>query len=223
MTSWLLGTWAVFEKDFKLELRSRYAINMLLMFVLAVIALVLIAVGREPLSIHIEAALMWVVVLFAAALGMGRSFVSEEERGTMLILRLNVPAGRVYAGKLLFNFLLMVVVEIVAVLAFVFLLSIQVGSWLLLIAVLVLGALGLAGATTLLAAIIARAANRGPLMPVLAFPLLIPLLITVVNGSVVALEGGGWNAASGDLLTLVGYTGAVISASTILFDFVWHD
>jgi heme exporter protein B len=223
MRAWLYGSWAVFEKDVRLELRSRYAINMLLMFVLAVIALMLIAIGREPLSVNVEAALLWIVVLFAAALGMGRSFVSEEDRGTMLILRLNVSPGRVYAGKLFFNFFLMLVVEVVALAAFVLLLSLRIVDASLFAALVVLGALGLAGATTLLAAIIARAANRGPLMPVLAFPLLIPLLLSVINASVSALEGGGWSAARGDVLTLVGFTGAVISASVILFDYVWQD
>lgn len=223
MKQWLTGTWAVFEKDFKLELRSRYAINMLMMFVLAVIALVMIALGRETLSVNVEAALIWIVVLFAASLGLGRSFVSEDERGTMLFLRLNVPASRVYAGKLLYNFVLMLVVEAVALFAFAVLLSLQVIDWGLFVTLLVLGALGLAGATTLLAAIIARAANRGPLLPVLAFPLLIPLLLSAVNASVAALAGGGWAEARGDLLTLVGFSGAVISASIVLFDFVWHD
>jgi heme exporter protein B len=223
MYAWLAGSWAVFEKDVKLELRSRYAINMLLMFVVSVIALILIAIGREPLSVGVEAALLWIVVLFAAALGLGRSFVSEEDRGTMLILRLNVAPGRVFAGKLLFNFMLMLVVECVALAAFVVLLSIRIADVGLFALLVFLGALGLAGATTLLAAIIARAANRGPLMPVLAFPLLIPLLLSVINVSVSALEGGGWDAARGDLLTLVGFTGAVISASVILFDYVWQD
>jgi heme exporter protein B len=223
MNAWLTGSWAVFQKDLHLELRSRYAINMLLMFVLSVIALMLIAVGREPLTINIETALLWIVVLFAAALGLGRSFVSEEDRGTMLLLRLNVPSGRVYTGKLLFNFFLMLVVEAVALLAFVVLLSLRIVDVSLFLALLVLGALGLAGATTLLAAIIARAANRGPLLPVLAFPLLIPLLLSVINVSISAMEGGGWAQARGDILTLVGYTGAVISASVVLFDHVWQD
>jgi heme exporter protein B len=223
MNAWLTGTWAVFEKDFKLELRSRYAINMLLMFVLAVIALVLIAIGQEPLNSNVQAALLWIVVLFAAALGLGRSFVSEEDRGTILILRLNVPPSRVFFGKLLFNFFLMLVVELVALVAFVLLLGLTIVDLWLLIGLVVLGALGLAGATTLLAAIIARAANRGPLMPVLAFPLLIPLLLSVINISVSALEGGGWTAARPDILTLIGFTGAMISASVILFDYVWQD
>lgn len=223
MLNWLRGTWAVFQKDVRLELRHRYALNTLLMFVLSVIALLLFAVGREPLTDVLRAVLFWIVVLFAAAIGLGRSFVAEEERGTVLLLRLNVRPSMVYAGKLFFNLAMMLVVEIVAVAAFLLLLNLHVADASLLVLLLVLGALGLAGSTTLLAAIIARAASRGPLLPVLLFPLLIPLLLAIVTATVNALEGTGWSAARDEVMILTGYAGVVISASVVLFDFVWND
>lgn len=223
MLNWLRGARAVVEKDVKLELRNRYAINMLLMFVLSVIALLLIAAGQEPLSDTLRAVLFWIVVLFSAAIGLGRSFVAEEERGTVLLLRLNLRPGMVYAGKLFFNFGLMLVVEVVALAAFVALLNVRFIDIGLVALLAVLGAAGLAAATTLLAAIIARAANGGPLLPVLLFPLLIPFLIAIVNATVEAIEGGGWAAAQDELVVLIGFAGVLISASALLFDFVWND
>ena len=65
--TWFYGAWAVFEKDLRLELRSRYAVNLLLMFVLAALLLVLFAVGQEPVSARVQSALLWVVILFSAA------------------------------------------------------------------------------------------------------------------------------------------------------------
>jgi len=89
---------------------------------------------------------------------------------------------------------------------------------------LFLGALGLAGATSLLAAIIARTANKGPLLPVLLFPLLVPVLLSVVSATRHALPNGlGWNAAADELLTLIGFAGVVITASVLLFDYVWNE
>jgi heme exporter protein B len=221
--NWLRGAWAVFRKDVRLELRSRYAINTLLMFVVAALLLVAFAVGQETLTERIQAALLWIVILFSAAIGLGRSFISEEERGTVLLLQLNTRPSMVYAGKLLFNILLILGLNLVALVLFVFLLDVPVVDPAVLLTTIVLGALGLAGATTLLAAIIARTARRGPLLPVLMLPLLAPLLLSVVSASRKAILGAGWTAVESEMLTLVGFAGVTISASVLLFDYVWND
>lgn len=221
---WFSGAWAVFSKDLRLELRSRYAVNTLLMFVLGSVLLLLFAVGQDPLSQRVQSGLLWIVILFAASIGLGRAFVSEEERGTVLLLQLNTKPSMVYTGKLLFNFLLVLVLNLVSVLGMLLLLSIEVQAPGLLAATILLGSLGLAGATTLLAAIIARASSRGPLLPVLLFPILVPLLLSVVTATRHALPAGrGWNAAADSLTTIVGFAGVVITASVLLFDYVWND
>uniref|UniRef100_UPI000A92A13A heme exporter protein CcmB n=1 Tax=Rhodothermus marinus TaxID=29549 RepID=UPI000A92A13A len=139
MKAWLRGFWAVFEKDIKLELRARYAINMLLLFALGALVVMAFAVGPTPLSARVQAALLWTVLLFAAAVGLGRAFISEEERGTMLLLQLNLRPGAVYAGKLLVNFALLLALNLVAVGAFAVLLRVQVAWPGLLALTLVLG------------------------------------------------------------------------------------
>ncbi|MEM1126330.1 MAG: heme exporter protein CcmB [Bacteroidota bacterium] len=221
---WLHGAWAVFEKDLRLELRSRYAVNTLLVFVLASLLVVALALGQVQVSARVQAAVLWVVVVFAASLGLGRAFVSEEERGTVLLLQLNTRPSMVYAGKLLFNIVLMLVINTVALGVFVLLLRVSVRFPGLLVATVVLGAVGLAGTTTLLGAIIARAARTGSLLPVLLLPVLFPLLLSVVGATRQALEGGmGWSAATGDLVQAAGFSGTVITASVLLFDYVWND
>ena len=122
-----------------------------------------------------QSALLWIIILFSAAVGLGRSFISEQERGTVLLLQLNTRPSMVYTGKLLFNILLILSVNITALFAFMFFLQLSVKIPGLLLVTLLLGAIGLAGATTLLAALIARSSNQGALLPVLLFPLLIPL------------------------------------------------
>jgi heme exporter protein B len=220
---WLMGTWAVFRKDVRLELRNRYAVNTLLMFVVAALLLVTFAIGQEPVSERVQAALLWIVILFSASIGLGRSFVSEEERGTVLLLQLNTRPSTVYAGKLLFNIVLVLGLNLVALVLFLVLLDVPMRAPGLLLTVVLLGALGLSGATTLLAAIIARAARRGPLLPVLLLPLLMPLLLSVVSATRKAILGAGWFAAQSELFTLIGFTGTTISASVLLFDYVWND
>jgi heme exporter protein B len=225
MKSWLRGFWAVFEKDIKLELRARYAIHMLLLFALGALVVVAFAVGPAPLSAQVQAALLWTVILFAAAVGLGRAFISEEERGTILLLQLHVQPGAVYSGKLLVNFVLLLALNLVTVGAFVVLLGVEIAWPGLLVLVLTLGSIGLAGATTLLSALIARAAGgRGALLPVLLFPVLVPLLLSAVEATRSALlVAEGWTVAVDALLTLLGYGGAVITAAVLLFEYIWLD
>ena len=224
---WLHGAWAVFLKDLRLELRTRYALNALAMFVASSLLLVALAVGAGGAEAQVAAALLWIVIVFAGAVGLGRAFVAEEERGTVLLLQLTVRGSAVYAGKLLFNVLLVGAMNALAAAGFVVVLGLRVEAAGLFALTLGLGAVGLAGATTLLSALIARTASRGPLLAVLAFPMLVPLLTSVVRATRQALlaapPGGHWAASTDDLVALAAYAGAVITASVLLFDYVWNE
>ncbi|MEM8558264.1 MAG: heme exporter protein CcmB [Bacteroidota bacterium] len=222
----LRATWAVFRKDVQLELRSRYAINALGMFVAASLVLVLFALGRTEISPPVRAALLWIVILFAACVGLGRAFVAEEERGTTLLLQLHVPPSAVYTGKLLYNIALTLGLNLAAAAGFLLVTGAEIAAPGLLVLTLILGAVGLAGATTLLAAIIARASGGAPLLAVLAFPVLVPLLFSVVNLTERATRpftAGLWTEALPDLTSLIGFAGLLITASALLFDYVWTE
>jgi heme exporter protein B len=224
---WLHGALAVFLKDARLELRTRYALNALGLFVAAAVFLVRFALGDEAVSAPVAAALLWVVILFAATVGLGRVFVVEEERGTVLLLQLTLRPSAVYGGKLLFNVGLQLALNAVGALLFFVLVGPPLVAPGLLALTLGLGALGLAGATTLLSAVIARTASGGPLLAVLAFPVLLPLLFSTVRLTALAFEGTRmtalWATAQTDLTALVGYTGLAVTASFLLFDYVWRD
>lgn len=225
---WLNGALAVLRKDLLLELRSRYALNTLAIFVLSTLLLVVLAAGATTLSARLHSALLWIVILFAAALGMGRFFVAEQERGTVLLLRLHARPSMVYVGKLCFGLLLMLAVNLAAAIAFVVLLGVEVPWPGLFFLSLVLGTLGLTGATTLLSAIIARTSRSGPLLPMLLFPLLLPLLLSAVRATEnsllpSSLTGGAWENSLGSLVAMGSFAGVVITASVLLFDYVWED
>ena len=224
----LRGALAIFRKDFLLEWRNKSILGTLLVFVFSTQFLILFAAGRDDLGGRTEAGLLWVVILFTAALGLGRTFLVEEERGTGAFLRLHIQGIMVYIGKLSYSFLTILGVNMVSSGLFLLLLSIRVEEPLLFVLTLILGTLGLAGATTLLAAIIARTARGGPLLPVLLFPLLIPLLLSAVEATYLSIAApsfvtNAWDAAIGSLITLISFSGVVITASILLFDYVWED
>ena len=223
--AWLSGAWAVVANDARLELRTRVALSGLGLFVAASLVLVRVALGRGVPTVPIAAALLWVVVVFASAVGLGRAFVAEEERGTSLLLQLHLRPSQVFAGKLAFNAALMLGVVALAALGFRVLVPVPLaapGVW---AAGLALGAVGIAAATTLLSALVARARAAGPLLPVLAFPVLVPILIPAVALTELAsgTADGAWAAARDDLVLLASYAGLLVSASFLLFDYVWRD
>ena len=222
---WLAGTLAVFLKDARTELRTRVALGALALFVAASLVLLRLALGRGAVGVPVASALLWIVIVFASAVGLGRAFVAEEERGTALLLRLHARPSQVFAGKLLFNTVLMTALAFAAAGAFRLLVPVPLGSGTLLSATLALGALGLAAASTLLSALLARAQAAGPLLPVLSFPVVVPVLLPAV--ALTALASGSpdgvWAAARPDLTVLTAYAGLLISAAFVLFDYVWAE
>lgn len=220
------ATKAVFVRELRSEFRSRQALNAVALF--AVCSIVAVSLGLGPLNRSAElplvhAALLWIVLLFAAFTALARVFVVEEEQRTAAALRLAAPPHAVYLGKLLFNLLLLCALTIlVAVLAIV-LLRMQVRSPGPFVVLLVTGALGLVAGTTLIAAMIARAASRGALFAVLSFPILIPMLVTAVRGTALALSGTGWDRCMAPIQTLIAYAVAMFVTSLFLFAYVWED
>jgi heme exporter protein B len=222
--SWIRSALSVFLKDWQSELRTRYAISALLMFVLTTIAIVLFALGTEGAPAHALAGMLWVVIFFSGMSGLARTFVTEEERGTAMTLQLTAAPSAVYTGKLLFNLVLVYAVNAVAVLLFFFFIQgFEVRTPSIFLVTLFLGSTGLAVMSTLIAAIIAKANTKGTLFPVLSFPLLLPLLLAVINATRLSAEGAFFTEALGEFQVLISYIGAVLTVSYLVFDYVWKD
>lgn len=224
VSSSLRRTFAVVEKDIRSEMRTRYGITALLLFVVVTVSLVVFAAADEPMPSPIVSAFIWVIMCFTAMTGLGRGFISEEERGTVLFLRLNSTPMAVYTGKLLVNTTMAVATNLLGVaLLFAFVSKATVGSWLLLLTVVLVGSMGLASVLTIVSAIVAKAGSRSSILPVLSFPVLIPLLILGTKATIQALAGFTLGEAAGLLQLMTVYTGMVIVVSTFVFDAIWID
>ena len=86
--NFIKSIWAIVSKDVRSELRTRYAMNALLMFVVISVATIMFALREEEASSEILSGMFWVVIFFTAMSGLSRIFVSEEERGTTMTLQL---------------------------------------------------------------------------------------------------------------------------------------
>jgi len=214
----------LFLKDFKSELRTRYAINALAMFIIVAISVILFSVGNEKISTSLTGGLFWVVIFFTAMSGLSRVFVSEEERGTALTLQLIAAPSTVFTGKLIFNIALVFTMNtIIAVLYSAIFETFIIKNFSLFLASFVLGNIGLAAASTIIAAIIAKAGAKGTLYPVLSFPILLPLILTSVQLTLFSLDGISFERAKFELAIVVSYDIIMLTASYMLFDFIWKE
>jgi len=219
-----MSAYALFKKDLASELRMRYAINSLIMFIVVTISIILFSIGNERISDFLSGGLFWVVIFFSAMSGLSRAFVSEEERGTTLTLQLIASPTTIFSGKLFFNLILVFAMNIVVALLYSALFdSFVLKNLSLFIYAFVLGNIGIAIASTLIASIIAKASSKGTLYPVLSFPILLPLMLTLIDLTKQAMDGATFESSYIELAVLGCYDIVMIAASYLLFDFIWKD
>jgi heme exporter protein B len=215
---------SVFSKDIKSELRTRYAINAILMFAIVTVFAVSWAVGGAGLSPVIQASLIWIVIYFSSLSGLSQSFIKEEESRTAVALRLYAPPEVVLGGKLLFNLILLLVLNLITVPLFTIFIGFDVANLPLFLTMLIIGSLGLVVVTTLVAAIISKASVKGALFAVLSFPVVLPLLIEAISGTKKAMVPGiGFAGARMEIQVLVSYLVVMGVLGFLLFEAVWND
>jgi len=221
---WVLSLWALVRKDLVDEFRSRYAFNAVLMFAVTTLLMVSFSTGVYFLDPALHAAFLWIIIFFSSLVGVGKSFAKEEEKGTSFALRLSAPPEVVYLGKLLFNLLLVgALAALVLPLYYIMMAPPSPGNLGLLLLAVFLGVFCLAGSTTILAAIVAKAGGKNALLSILSFPVLLPVLITAISATKSALEQPLWFKASSELQFLLSYGVVITVASLLLFAYVWND
>ncbi len=182
----LRAAWLIARKDLLVEARSRELAYTTLFFAIACVLVFAFAFVREGRALEDAAAgILWVAVAFSGTLALGRAFERERQGETLRALLL-APTERtaVYLGKLAGLLVLMAGVEIVLVpvVGLLFAAPIDRAPWLL-AALLAAGTVGFAGVGTLFAAMLVRAHSRDVLLPVLLYPITVPVIIAGVRGT----------------------------------------
>lgn len=213
----------IFKKDFKSELRTRYVINSLIMFVLVTISIVRFAIGDETVDSEILTGLFWIVIFFSAISGLSRTFIKEEEKETSIALKLSVDSASIIIGKMIFNLTLTFLLNFLILALFILVTDYQIKNFSGFLITILIGNFGLVATATIIAAIISKANSKGTLYPVLSFPLLLPLLLTVINATKLASLGVDTEKLTGEIQILISFTIVVTTASLMLFKYVWED
>ncbi len=219
----MVDVYYIFKKDLQQEFKTRYALNAILLFAVVTLSAVSFSIGTISAEPDILAALFWIILFFSSMSGLSHIFVREEETHTADTLKLVTRPTAVFLGKLMFNFILLLSLEVIIVPLYFGLMDFQVAHFPLFLLTLFLGSIGLAGGGTIVAAIIAKASSRGALFTVLSFPILLPLLVSGISATRIAVKANGFGAASAELQALIAYGVVVITASILLFEFIWNE
>jgi heme exporter protein B len=219
-----MKAYSLFRKDWQSELRTRYAVNALAMFILVTISVIMFSIGSEKITEYLTGGLLWVVIFFSAMSGLSRAFVSEEERGTTMTLQLIASPSTVFSGKLIFNLLLVFIMNFVITILFgILFTSFIIRNIPLFALAFLFGNIGIAVSSTIIAAIISKAGSKGTLYPVLSFPILLPLILTLLELTKFAIDGNSIYSSMTEILVLVCYDVIMATISYLLFDFIWKD
>ena len=222
-SSWAKRVFSLFEKEIQTELRTRYAFNSLLMFSVVTLTAVSFSVGQFALSLQVKSALYWLILFFASMAGLAQVFIKEEEAKTSFLLKLAASASLIYAGKFLYNWVLLLALQVIIIPLFVIFLNLELANFGLFLTISLLGTLALSAATTIIGAIVSKANVKGALFAVLSFPLLIPVLVAGIEGAQLATSGARFSEGWGQLRLLLSYSVVMITVSLILFEFVWSE
>jgi heme exporter protein B len=213
---------ALLWKEVLVELRGRETVLAGAVFALLVLVIFNFAFDLRVENVaEVAPGVLWVTVTFAGVLSLGRAFARERDRRTLDGLLL-APVDRsvLYLAKVAASFFAMLVVQLVAVPAFIALFNVSVVLPLLALGLL-LGTLGLAGVGTLFAAIAAHTRAREVLLPLLLFPIQVPVILATVKttGAAIRVPGteppeiGQW------LGLLVAFDALFLALSTLLFEY----
>ena len=210
-------------KDLLSELRSKEMILSMLVFSLMVA--VIFNFSFPPGSSFIQEAapgILWMTFIFAGLLGMNRTFVHEVDKGCLQGLMLT-PVGRhvIYLSKLLVNFIFISAVELVALPLFAIFFNLDIiGVLAELVLVIVLSTLGFAVVGTLFSAIAVNTRTREVMLPILHFPVAIPIIIAAVQATSAILSREDWDVVRGWLSILIVFDIIFLIISLWTFEYI---
>ena len=223
MTSYLGLVWAIARKDLLVELRTYERLTSMGAFVVLIGVLFNFSIDTAVVRHQdIAAALIWMTIIFVGMLGMGRTFRLEEQDGALTgILQSPIPLDAFYLGKVLANFVLLSVMVALIFVVFVAFFRLRFsGNPYALFGVLAFGVLGFVSLTTLFSAMATRSSMGESLLPVLVFPLLVPVIRFGTTATDRLFAGRPVAEVSGDLRMLAAFAIIFTVACAGLFRFV---
>ncbi|RJQ38211.1 MAG: transcriptional regulator [Nitrospiraceae bacterium] len=183
------------RKDLASELRTKEMLSSMLIF--AMLTTVVFSFAFDPDTETVKKVfpgIIWVAFIFAGIMGLNRSFGGERNNDCILGLMLcTQDRGVIYLGKTISNLVFMYIMEGITLPILFVLFDYRLkGSLLLLITVVLLGTWGFIAVGTFMSAMAVNTRNSEILLPIVLFPLIVPVLIAAVQATGIIVNGGNW-------------------------------
>jgi heme exporter protein B len=212
---------AVVWKDLAAELRSRQLFSAMMVFSLLVIVIFNFALELDiSTRKSVTSGVLWVTFAFAGTLGLNRSLSMEKEQGCLDgLLLAPVDRSAIYFGKALSNLAFMLIVEAIVLPVYSFLYGVNLFN-LALVGVILLGSIGYTSVGTLLATMSIQTRTRDMLLPIILFPVVLPVLIAAVKASGGILAGDEFSSVLPWLNLMIVYDVVFVAVAFMVFEFV---
>jgi heme exporter protein B len=209
------------QKDLAAEFRSFELVSAMLVFSLLVIIIFNFALELDvKVRQSVTAGVLWTTFAFAGTLGLNRSMSTEKDRGCMDgLLLAPVDRSAIYFGKAISNLAFMLIVEAIVLPVYSVLYNVNLFRFDLL-GVILLGSIGYVAVGTLLSAMSVQTRTREVLLPILLFPVAIPVLLAAVKASNGLLTGAEFAEVLTPLNILIVYDVVFIAVAFMVFDYV---
>lgn len=208
------------RKEFLLEWRQKYAIGGILLYVFSTTFIVFIA--SEEIEMQAWNSFFWIVVLFASVNAVVKSFIQENSNRELYYYTLFDPIA-VLLSKIIYNILLISLLGLLTFGAFALFINNPVEQTAQFFLAIFLGATGFSIALTFISAIASKANNSATLMAILGFPVVIPILLTLVQLSEKAFETKAVASSTDGVAVLVAIDLFLLAFALILFPFLWKE
>jgi heme exporter protein B len=214
---------ALIDKEIRLELRQKYALNGMILYVVSTIYVCYLSFRLKSNQIDKITwnTLFWIILLFTATNAIAKSFTQERFGRLLYYYTLANPVA-IIISKILYNTLLMLVLALVGFGVYAVVMGNPVGDIGMYLLSIVLGAIGFASSLSMVAGIASKAENNATLMAILSFPIIIPMLIMLLKISKNALDGLDRGSSLDEILTLLAIDAIVLVLSVILFPYLWR-
>ncbi len=212
---------AIVQKDIAAEFRTKENLSAMIVFSLLVLVIFNFAFELQGLDITVVGSgVLWTAFTFSGILGLGRSFAAEKDKGSLEgVLLSPVDRGAVFIGKAISNFLFISVMEAVTLPLFAVLNNAAIPWWPL-VPYIILGTIGFAAMGTLLSAVASSTKMREVMLPILLFPVAVPLLMAAVKLTSGALQAHAFSEVANWFSILIAYDAIFLVVSFWVFEYV---
>lgn len=207
-------------KEVVLELRQKYVLNGILLYVISTIFVCYLAFKHVDATTWI--AVFWIIILFASVNAIAKSFIQDSKGKSLYYYTLADPKSVILA-KMIYNILLMLILSFICIVFYCVVMGNPVKDFLTYAIAILLGSIGFSTSFTMISAIASKTSNNISLMTILSFPIIIPILIMLIRLSNRAITGIGIPNNYDEIIVLIAINIIIVTVSFILFPYLWRE